>query len=111
MGQITVRIGGRGYPLSCRDGEEEHLAALAGHLQAKADELATSLGSMSEPRLLLMAGILVADELFELRKASAAGGAPGATATEGDDGRYQALLARAEALADALEEDVPPGAA
>jgi cell division protein ZapA len=93
MAQIDVTIAGRSYPLACRDGEEAHLTALAAHLQAKADELASALGTMSEPRLLLMAGILVADELSELRKAS---GHP-------DLSRLEALAARAEALADALE--------
>ncbi|MGI4879941.1 MAG: cell division protein ZapA [Janthinobacterium lividum] len=104
MGQITVRIGGRGYALSCRDGEEDHLAALAAHLQSKADQLAGSLGSMSEPRLLLMAGILVADELFEARKAAAVA-PPTVAATAEDEGRYAALVDRVEALADALEAE------
>ncbi len=93
MAEIKVSIAGRTYPLACRDGEEAHLQALAGHLQSKADELATALGTMSEPRLLLMAGILVADELSELRKAS---GHP-------DLSRLESLAARAEALASALE--------
>jgi len=93
MAQIDVTIGGRSYPLACRDGEETHLAALAAHLQSKADELASALGTMSEPRLLLMAGILVADELSEVRKA---GGHP-------DLSRLEALAARAEALATAVE--------
>ena len=48
---------------------------------------------MSEPRLLLMAGILVADELFEMRK-----GAPAP-----DLSRFEALAKRVEALADAAE--------
>ena len=93
MAQIDVTIAGRTYPLACRDGEEAHLASLAGQLQAKADELANALGTMSEPRLLLMAGILVADELSELRKA---GGQP-------DLARLEALATRAEAMAAALE--------
>lgn len=93
MASVSVTIGGRTYPLACRDGEETHLTALAQHLQDKADELGAALGTLSEPRLLLMAGILVADELFELRKAS---GQPDLTA-------LAALAARVEALADAAE--------
>ncbi len=93
MAQIDVTIGGRSYPLACRDGEEAHLTALAAQLQAKADELGQALGTMSEPRLLLMAGILVADELSEVRKA---GG-------HADLSRLEVLAARAEALAAALE--------
>ena len=96
MAALTVKIGGRSYPLACRDGEEAHLTALAQHLQDKADELGTTLGTLSEPRLLLMAGILVADELFELRKAS---GAP-------DLSVLAALAAQAEAMADAAESRV-----
>lgn len=99
MGQITVSIGGRGYPLACRDGEEAHLGALAAHLQAKADELQASLGVMSEPRLLLMAGILVADELFEARRTGGGGGATPELA------RLEALAAKAEAIAAALEQN------
>lgn len=95
MGQVTVRIAGRGYPLSCRDGEEPHLEALAALLAAKADELTAAIGTMSEPRLLLMAGLQVADELFEARKGG--GAAPAAD--------YAALLARVEALADSVAAD------
>lgn len=94
MGQLNVSIGGRTYPLSCRDGEEAHLTALAGQLDAKASELAGTLGALSEARLLVMAGILVADELVEAR----ATGRP-------DPSRLAALAAltrRAEALADSL---------
>lgn len=94
MGQVSVSIGGRSYKLSCGDGEEAHLEALAGHLDAKAGELTRALGAMSEPRLLLMAGIQLADELHALRHAPAA-----ATASPDPAG----MLARAEALADALE--------
>ncbi len=101
MGQVKVAIGGRSYPLSCGDGEEEHISALAAHLAAKADELTAVIGTMSEPRLLLMAGIQVADELFAARHGGAAA-APVAPAAA-DDERYAALLARVEALATALD--------
>ena len=90
---VDVAIGGRSYRLTCRDGEETHLRALAAHLQSKAEELGTALGNLSEPRLLLMAGILVADELFELRKA---GPQPDLT-------RFEALASRVEAMASGLE--------
>lgn len=94
MGKVNVAIGGRSYPLSCGDGEEAHLASLAAHLQTKAEGLTAALGVMSEPRLLLMAGLQVADELFTVRNGGQAGGG---------DSRYTALLARVEALAAALE--------
>ena len=97
MGKVTVTVGGRAYGLSCADGEEDHLAALGAHLAARADDLTAAIGSMSEPRLLLMAGLQIADELFAARGS-------GAEATGGgtDDPRYAALLARVEALATSL---------
>ncbi len=93
MGQVHVAIGGRTYSLACADGEEAHLRALGDHLAAKADELTAAIGTMSEPRLLLMAGLQIADDLFAARAA------PGG----GDHAQLEAVLARVEALAAALE--------
>ncbi len=78
MGQITVTVGERTYSLGCRDGEEERLRSLAEHLNSKTETLKTALGSVSETRMLLMAGLLMADEVFEMRDAS---GAPPLVAT------------------------------
>jgi cell division protein ZapA len=99
MGQVNVQIGGRSYSLACGDGEETHLAGLASHLDRKTAELQAALGQMSEPRLLLMAGILMADELHELRSGKAP---PAAVVTDAD---YDDLAARLERLAAALEND------
>lgn len=106
MGAISVNIGGRAYSLACRDGEEPRLIQLASHLSYKADELTESLGQMSEPRLLLMAGILVTDELFDLRAAQRNGApaAPSALPAEAQIGEALNKLAeRVERLAESLE--------
>lgn len=99
MGKVNVLIGGRSYPLACRDGEEGHLVELAGILESKTGGLIGALGAMSEPRLLLMAGILVADELFESRKRGVSGAAAPAVA----DHRVTVVAERLEALANHLE--------
>ena len=107
MGQVTVEIGGRSYPLSCRDGGEPHLAALAAGIAAKADKLTSQLGQMSEARLLLMAALMVADELHEARR----GGPATAVVPErrpdpadiAAQQRLDLLVARAEALAASLQ--------
>lgn len=95
MGQVSVVIGGRSYPLSCRDGDEPHLRELAAGIAAKADSLATQLGQMSEARLLLMAALMIADDLHEARKGHFGAAPP--------DPRLAALVTRVEALADALQ--------
>lgn len=97
MGQINVSIGGRSYPLACRDGEEERLTRLAGHVDAKSSELTGALGQMSEPRLLLMSAILIADELFELRERDPSTGETIAvTALENAATRVEAIVAALE---------------
>ncbi|WP_426163748.1 cell division protein ZapA [Sandarakinorhabdus sp. DWP1-3-1] len=103
MGQVIVDIGGRSYPLSCRDGDEAHLAELAAGIATKADGLTRSLGAMSESRLLLMAALMVADELYDMRR----GGPITPSSAVGLDPelaeRLLGLADRAEKLADALE--------
>ncbi len=70
MGQITVMVGERSYNLGCKDGEEDRLRALAENLNSKTETLKGALGSVSETRMLLMAGLLVADEVMELRESN-----------------------------------------
>ena len=97
MGQINVSIGGRSYPLACRDGEEARLTRLAEHVNAKSTELAGALGQMSEPRLLLMSAILIADELFDLRERDpGAAESIAATALDNAATRVEAVIAALE---------------
>ena len=72
MGQVTVTLNGRTYRLRCEDGEEQRLLALAEHVKAKLDWLVSEFGQIGEDRLLLMASLLVADELFETRERTTA---------------------------------------
>jgi cell division protein ZapA len=71
MSQINVMVGGRSYTLSCREGEEARLQRLAAHVNKKAEDLSSTLGQMSEPRMLLMSALLVADELFDQKDRAA----------------------------------------
>ena len=107
MGQVVVEIGGRNYPLSCRDGDEAHLTGLAAHIASKAEGLTGSLGPLSEARLLLMAALMVADELHDVRSGSAPAWTPPAAAadtaeTDRAAARLAALVSRAERLAETL---------
>lgn len=72
MGQITVVVNEQKYSLACRDGEEEHLEALAKYVDDKAKHLVENLGNVGEARVLLMAALLVSDELLETRENMAA---------------------------------------
>lgn len=68
MPQVTLTIHGRSYDMACDEGQEEHLQQLAQHLDARMSELEESVGHIGDMRLLVMASLLVADELFEAYK-------------------------------------------
>ncbi|MCH9806568.1 MAG: cell division protein ZapA [Alphaproteobacteria bacterium] len=69
MGHVTARINGRSYRLHCADGQEERLTQVADYLKDKVDELIAEFGQVGEDRLLAMAALLIADELFDARAA------------------------------------------
>jgi cell division protein ZapA len=63
MAEIEIRVGGRPYRMACEDGQEAHLRNVAAHLDAEATSLKGAFGDLSEMRMLLMAGVMVADKL------------------------------------------------
>lgn len=65
MGQVKVSINDRSYTVACGDGEEGHVRDLAGHINKHVTSLAQEVGQVGDARLLLMAGLLIADELSE----------------------------------------------
>lgn len=65
MVQVTITINHRNYEVTCDDGQEAHLQKLADHIDQRVSELITSVGQVGEPRLLVMASLLLADDLFE----------------------------------------------
>lgn len=67
MPLVNVMVNSRAYTIACDDGEEDHLRELAAHVDAKVKELLTSVGQVGDQRLLLMAAVLITDELFEAR--------------------------------------------
>jgi cell division protein ZapA (FtsZ GTPase activity inhibitor) len=72
MAELTIRVGGRHYPLD-----------------ARVSELTRTLGTMGEGRLLIALAITLADELAEA------------------DTVLDQTVQRVEAMADALEVDLP----
>ena len=68
VAQISIRINEQDYKIACDDGQEKHLASLANYLDSKITELVNSVGQVGESRLLVMACLLITDELLELRK-------------------------------------------
>ena len=68
MSEATVTINGRTYKMSCDDGQESHLLGLAEHVGRHVEALKEHVGQVGDTRLLLMAAIMVADELGEANR-------------------------------------------
>ena len=68
MATVTVTIDGKAYRMACDEGQEEHLAGLADRFDQYVTHLKSSFGEIGDLRLTVMAGIMVVDELAELRK-------------------------------------------
>ena len=110
MGQVTVVLNGRTYRLECGEGEENHLIALAEYLGTHVEDMKRKFGQVGDDRLILMASLLVTDELWELRremealKASlAAARRDRSVADESAKSAKADLAGRIEAVADRLE--------
>ena len=110
MAQVSLQINGYAYILGCADGEEPHLFALAADLDRRIEEIKAATGPGGEARLLLMAALMLSDELHDLREyqqqlqqqeAGAASTAPKAEPKAGR--RLRGLTKRAEAIADSAE--------
>lgn len=61
MPELEVMIGGRSFYVSCQPGEEHFLRAAAAMLDAEAVPLIAQMGRLPETKLLLMAGLMLAD--------------------------------------------------
>jgi cell division protein ZapA len=98
MAQVSVRVNGREYNLACADGEEAHLRKLAHYVDSKITALRGSGTSLADAQLLLMAGIVISDELTEATQSSGNSGPKGLIdQLEAASSQLEALTARLEA--------------
>ncbi|WP_425405694.1 cell division protein ZapA [Hwanghaeella sp.] len=118
MAQVDIIVNGRNYSVACDDGQEEHLHSLAAYLDKRVGELSASMGQLGDARLLVMAGLLISDELSdcfeeikslraELESMSQSAPAKAAPATEADDGELEileSLAMRLETVAEKLAD-------
>ncbi len=72
MAQVTIRINGYAYMVGCEDGQEEHLEQMAAEIEQRIASIKSIGGQSGEARLLMLASLLLADELHDTRAALAA---------------------------------------
>lgn len=89
MPEISITIGGRNFAVSCQEGEEPYLQSAARMLDTEATTILGQIGRMAPERMLLMAGLMLADKTAGLE--------------EDLQRAEEALRARDRSLADAEE--------
>ena len=81
MSQVTITINSREYAVACEDGQEVSIIKLSRLLDEKAKLLTQGNQQVNENMLLAMVGLLLADELTELKKNIAVGNPTAAAAS------------------------------
>jgi cell division protein ZapA len=66
LAQVTVKINGYTYTVGCENGQEQHLLAMAAQVENRIDSIKALGGNSGEARLVL-ASLLMADEIHDLR--------------------------------------------
>jgi cell division protein ZapA len=110
MGELVVKVNGREFPLSCADGQESRIRRLAQYVDAKIAEFTKTVGQVGEARLILLAALVIADDLSDANEAlrqerSRASAAPGGAepAPPGAASGIRSMAERIESIAVRLE--------
>lgn len=119
MPEVKITVGNREFEVACQEGEEHFLKSAAAMLNAEAEVMVQSIRHLTESRMLLMAGLMLADktaaldddlkraeskmaemeaEIARLREGAAAGSQMGALAES-----LGAMADEAEAIAAMIE--------
>ncbi len=67
MAQVDVSVNGQSYRIACEDGQEDRLVDLAAMVDEKVLGLVNQIGQVGSNRLLVMAALVIADELVDLK--------------------------------------------
>lgn len=103
MATVTVEINGRPYAVGCADGQEERVRILAKQFDGHVRQVAGEVGHVGDIRLFLMAGLMLADELHEVRLGNpVTSPAAAAASSDGVAEALNAVAARLEKIAQGL---------
>lgn len=106
MAVVNITINGRVYDIACDDTQVSRVQALGREVDGHAQHLLSTVGNVSDSRLLVMVGLLLADELSEARDQLSKLGAEVTAAAEGDARLAKlmdSLAQRIEGIATRLE--------
>ncbi|HUK10827.1 MAG TPA: cell division protein ZapA [Stellaceae bacterium] len=107
MPELHLTINGRTYPIACDDGQEARLKELAQYLDRKTVDFARKLGQIGEAHLLVLAALLITDELADaqavLRRHASGESIGNGVDVDALAHGLEELAERIEAIADRIE--------
>ena len=110
MAQVSLTVNGRAFAITCDDGQETRIRRLGQYVDAKVAEFVGSVGQVGEARLLLLAALVIADELADANEAlrqgrsgARAADAESAVAADAAASDIHGIAKRVEAIAARLE--------
>jgi cell division protein ZapA len=65
MAEVVVTVNGRAFQLTVADGEEPRIRRLASYIDGKIGDFVKLHGQIGEARLILLAALVIADELSD----------------------------------------------
>jgi cell division protein ZapA len=103
---VNLTINGRVHEISCDESQVARVTELGHEVDSRAQALLKQIGNVPDVRLLVMVGLMLADEVSELREQLRAASGDVDAAAHGDaelaEG-IEALAERIEGIADRLE--------
>jgi cell division protein ZapA len=105
VGQVSLTINARTFAVTCDDGQEGRIRRLGEYVDAKVKDFVGSIGQVGEARLLLLAALVIADELADANEALRLerNGTRATAATDAAANGINGLAQRVEAIAARLE--------
>ena len=100
MAKVDISINGRVYAVACDEGQEGRVRELAGLMESRVRQLtgAAPVGSFGETQILVLASLMLADELSEAKAALEARSTAPAPATANGSADEELLIAAVEHL-------------
>jgi cell division protein ZapA len=95
--KVEVSINGRSYSVACDEGQQDRVRELAGMVEDRVKQLIGPgpVGGVGETQILVLAGLMLADELSETKATLGGQGKPAAPAQLGLSAEDEELLVAA----------------
>ena len=76
MGEVNITISGRNYGISCQDGQEQRVVDLGHYVDSRMKDISKAGAAANETHLLVLTGLMLADEIFEMRESGTSSAPP-----------------------------------